>query len=429
MEENKEQPIWKWFIAVFSLALVSISSGTPNIYPSFQKDIESMLNISSGTALFMLTGGVLLLYITLPAGIVMDKFGVTITHFIAVGITVLSYSIMIFCKSIPGLFITLYLIGALGSASLFICCLQVALSRTPAKIKGISCSIVSASLSLSFGLWIQVFNSGGIIFNCTENCTLEQFKAVVIFMSIIIIVFSIIAWFFYRQFEPAGEGTSENKQNESKPTPWHILKSPKLYLLASLMLLTVFDGLTVISGGSKIWELYGHPSGRITYGTAFSVTNCIATLLLSMLIDFLIEKYKFTRVRCFSVTWISFIIIHILVACVFSLSSSKTALGIVISMMGIPFGFGLTHVPTLTSDIFGNDVYGFAFGIVQIGSIISAASTMPIISQLEKGGIVGVFVIQILLHIITGLLLFFTKHKREMYDISPAVLIDEKQLE
>jgi glycyl-tRNA synthetase len=39
------------------------------------------------------------------------------------------------------------------------------------------------------------------------------------------------------------------------------------------------------------------------------------------------------------------------------------------SAMGIPFGFGLTQVPALVSDVFGNDKYGFAFGIVQIGKV------------------------------------------------------------
>jgi MFS family permease len=375
--------------------------------------------------MFMVTGGVLLLYITLPAGLIMDKFGVTTTLFISVGVTAVSYIIMIFCKSQPWLFITLYLIGALGSASLFICCLQITLSRSPKDIKGVSCSIVSASLSLSFGLWMQIFNSGGKIFNCEENCTLEQFKTVAMFLSIIIIVCSFVAWFFYRKFPPRGENASHNE--ESKQIPWHIMKDPKLYLLASLMLLTVFDGLTIISGGSRIWTIYGFKDGQVTYSTAFSVTNCIATILISMLIDFLIAKYKFARVRVFSVCWSIFIIIHIIVAIVFGTAHNKVAFGIVSSMMGIPFGFGLTHVPTLTSDIFGDEVYGFAFGIVQFGSIISAAGTLPLISQLEKAGIIGVFVVQIILHIITSVLLFFTKREEEMYEISPSALLIENK--
>lgn len=426
LEQNK-QPLWKWLIAVFALAFVSISSGTPNLYPSFQADIEKMLNISSSTAVFMLTGGVMLLYITLPAGLIMDKFGVTVTFFGSVGLTIGSYIIMIFCKKVSWLFITLYFLGALGSASLFICCLQIALSRSPSTIKGISSSLVGASLSLSFGLWMRVFVAGGKVFKCKESCTLEKFKTVIMFLSIIIFVCSLIAWFFYRFFEPEQPKTEEiqTRDVQSKTIPWYILKDPKLYLLGSLMLLAVFDGLTIISGGTKVWTLYGIPDGQTTYATAFSITNCIATILISMLIDFIIDKFNVSRIRCFSVSWMIFMVIHVLVAIVFSKSKSKAAFGVLSSMMGIPFGFGVTHVPTLTSDIFGNDVYGFAFGIVQIGSIISAASTMPIITQINsKGGIIVIFVVQIILHAITGLLLFFTKKQHEIHNISPSVLLE-----
>jgi hypothetical protein len=88
------------------------------------------------------------------------------------------------------------------------------------------------------------------------------------------------------------------------------------------------------------------------------------------------------------------------------------------SSMGIPFGFGLTQIPALVSDAFGNDKYGFAFGIVQIRSIIAAASTMPIVQPLEQGGIMTCFIVAAASHVLVGiLLLLFMKPVLEQNEI------------
>ena len=78
------------------------------------------------------------------------------------------------------------------------------------------------------------------------------------------------------------------------------------------------------------------------------------------------------------------------------------------------FGLGLTQIPTLVSDTFGNDKYGFAFGIVQFGSIFSSASAMPILLRLEENGIIWTLFVFSGLHVILGLLIIFFK-KNDSY--------------
>lgn len=64
------------------MVFLSISSGTPNLYESFQADMENTHSISSSTSVTMLTVGVL--YFSLPPGLVIVYFGVTKTLFISV---------------------------------------------------------------------------------------------------------------------------------------------------------------------------------------------------------------------------------------------------------------------------------------------------------------------------------------------------------
>jgi Na+/melibiose symporter-like transporter len=86
--------------------------------------------------------------------------------------------------------------------------------------------------------------------------------------------------------------------------------------------------------------------------------------------------------------------------------------------MGIPFGFGIAQVPALTSDIFGNDQYGFGFGIVQFGSIFSSIIAMPLMKSLGKTGTTVVFVVCGLLHIVESILWFFSKNNQPEIDTS-----------
>ena len=81
------------------------------------------------------------------------------------------------------------------------------------------------------------------------------------------------------------------------------------------------------------------------------------------------------------------------------------------SLMGIPFGFGLTQIPALTSDIFGDNQYGFAFGIVQIGSIIAALTTMPVMQSLQKKGVTIFMLIITIAQLSMSIIWFFYKKK------------------
>ena len=89
--EERREPLWKWFVGIILLSFITLTTGSPNLYPSQIDHIQESLHISKGLATFMLTGGVMLMYITLPTGVFMDHFGTTITYFISIGITVVSY--------------------------------------------------------------------------------------------------------------------------------------------------------------------------------------------------------------------------------------------------------------------------------------------------------------------------------------------------
>lgn len=404
------QPLWKWIVAVIFLAMAGLTTGSVNLYPSQRDSIILALDISDSLGTFMLTGGVMIMYITLPAGLFMDHFGGNVTLLISAIITIISYFYLSFFSKPTWLFITFYLLMAFGSSSLFIVCLQIVFSRAPLKIKGASASIVGASLSLSFGLFLEIYKAGSDAFNCEtySSCVFASFRLVGIVVISMVTVSCPLAYFFYRGFPASG--------NQPSTRVWSLFCDFRLYSLLFLMLVTVFDGMIVLEGGDHIWKSYGkgYPFGASDWGIVFSVINCVSTILISFLIDFLIHKFEYTRMRIFGSIFIAFAVIPLILTFLFRFTDNEKLFGFFLSLLGMLFGLGLTQIPTLVSDVFGNDKYGFAFGIVQFGSIFSSASAMPIILRLEKSGIMITFLVFAGCHIALGLITIFLK-KNDSY--------------
>lgn len=391
------QPMWKWVAAVIFLAITGLTTGSVNLYPSQRDSIMHALNISDGVATFMLTGGVMIMYITLPAGLFMDHFGGNLTLLVSAVITIISYIFLSFFTKPTWLFITFYLLMAFGSSSLFIVCLQLVLSRAPAKIKGASASIIGASLSMSFGMFLEIYKTGKNIFKCTDDdCVFSSFRIVGLIVISMIIVGAPTSYFFYRKFPSSG--------NQPSTHYWSLFGDFHLYSFMLAMLITVFDGMLVLEGGDHIWKTYGdgYSNGASDWGIAFSVINCVMTILISILIDFLIHRLEQTRVKIYGVIFMLLGIIPFILGFIFKFTNNETLFGIIFSMLGISFGIGLTQIPTLVSDVFGNDKYGFAFGVVQVGSIISSASAMPILLKLKKSGITCTFFLFAFFHLVLG---------------------------
>lgn len=409
---GNQQPIWKWILAVVFLVLVSLTTGSINLYPSQRDSIIKALDISSSAATFMLTGGVVIMYLTLPTGIFKDKFGVNITFWISGIITVVSYLILIFLTKPSGLFIFVYLLMGFGSSSLFFACLGIALDYSPEKIRGVSVSFVSASLSLSFGLFLEIFKKGKKTFKCKgEDCLFSGFQLVGTVVSVTLFISIPIAYYFYRLFyveNKAGGEAGGSFASQAIST----FKKPALYIYFLAMFMTVFDGMLVVSAGDTVWKKYGqgYKDAAGNWGLKFSITNCIGTILLSAFLDLLMNRFKFKRNKCFAVTWGILGLFPLFIAIAFKSTNKEILFGILMSAMGVPFGLGLSQVPTLTFDSFPK-CYGFAFGIVQIGSIIASTICMPIMLSLSKNGIFATFIITSIIQIVTCVFIFL--HKQE----------------
>lgn len=403
---NEVQPIWKWVVAVIFLAMTSLTTGSVNLYPSQRDQIIEALHLSDSLATFMLTGGVMIMYITLPAGLFMDHFGGNLTLLFSSIITVISYVYLSFFTKPTWLFVTFYLLMAFGSSSLFIVCLQLVLSRAPLKIKGASASIVGASLSLSFGLFLEIYKAGKTAFKCNEydgSCVFSSFRLVGIVVISMVTVCAPIAYFFYRHFPSSG--------NQPSTRVWSLFCDFRLYIFLLLMLVTVFDGMIVLEGGDHIWKIYGkgYPSGASDWGIVFSVINCVMTIVLSALIDYLMHKFDVSRMKVFGSIFVCFAVVPFILGFLFKFTDNEKLFGCFFSTLGMLFGLGLTQIPTLVSDAFGNDKYGFAFGIVQFGSIFSSASAMPILLKFEENGILWTLFVFSGLHVILGSLIIFFK--------------------
>jgi MFS family permease len=403
-QEATPPPLWRWLVANVLLALIGITAGSPNVYPTPGEKLRAALGISGGVSTFMLTAGTLILYVTLPAGLFMDRFGSTITFFASGALVLATYVILPYCGTVSWLFILVFLLMAFGSSSLFVVCMQVALSRSPPSMKGFSLSIVSASMSLAFGVFLRIFDAGehGPISCFGEGCVFSGVQLISIVICPILAVVGPLAYLLFRVFPQEG--------NQPETRHWSVLLDVRLWVLLFAELVTVCDGMLIIQCGGHLWSLYAGGAwkdGATKWGIGFSVTNAVMTIILSAIFDVVLRLGNTTRARGFGVFWMVFVLIPVAVAIVFWKTKSYWGLGAVTSAMGIPFGFGLTHVPTLVSDAFGNDKYGFAFGIVQFGAVAAAGATMPVVGGFSENGIIGAFAFAAGAHVVIALLVWF----------------------
>ena len=407
-EIPEEHGLVRWFAAIVCLAFVSLSTGSVNLFPSLIDDFQNVLGFSYSLATVMLTGGTTIMYISLPAGLFMDKFGDALTFIISIAIIAVSYLVLFFIPSNNAVFMIFYWIMAFGCSSLFLACLQVALSRND-KVKGISTSIVSSSLSLAFGLLYKVYGLGPSIFK-NEEPLVSGIKVISLTVLIIVVVLGSIAFFLFRVYKAPPQ--PEIASTYSKKT---VLMDGKLYLLLLTMLLTVFDGMLVVAAGSYVWKIFDptYTEATSTWSFYFSLLNCIFTIVLSALLGYVMNRFDLKRPKAFSFFWIAFCIFPLAIGITLNTTHSRVFFGILMSCMGIPFGFGLTHVPAMTSDLFGNDQYGFAFGIVQFGSIISALTTMPLMQQMGRTGTTVIFILVAFAHIAISAIWFLLKQRRD----------------
>ncbi|KAH0792372.1 transporter, major facilitator subfamily protein [Histomonas meleagridis] len=394
------------------MVIASLTTGSVNVYPSQRESIINSLNISQGLSTFMLTGGVVLMYFTLPIGVYLDKFGALNTLILSSAVTFVSYIVLSFVTN-AGAFITFYLLMAFGSSSIFFVCLQISLSRSPESIHGISVSFVSASLSLSFGLFLEIYKAGKGSFKCKGyDCFFSGVQLVAIVVCSVVAVSLANIIFFYHKFpdtpqqRPSTELDSEASVRPPTVSRLKVLKNPQLYIYLFGMFMTVFDGMLVMSAGDVVWNFYGFKDAASKYGIAFSVTNCVSTVTLSFIIDFIINKYNNPRSKLFSLIWGILGLVPLVIGLLLQTTKNETLFAAFMSMMGIPFGLGLSQIPTLVFDVFGQYVYGFSFGIVQLGSIVASSICMPIMLELSKSGVVAIFIACAVLQITVCVLIY-----------------------
>jgi hypothetical protein len=252
-------------------------------------------------------------------------------------------------------------------------------------------SFTSLSFSLAFSL--EIFKVGSQNSNVLSGIQILGWV-----ISPIVLVFSVISWFLLRVYPQAGVQPIAGNCK--------MFSDLRIYVFVISMWLTVFDGMLVVSGGPFIWEKYGEgfENAAAKWGTWFSVTNSVSAFVFSGIMDFLLVKIEwFTRNFLFGLLSFGFAVILATIAIVFRVTDNEMIFGVFMSALGVPFGVGLAQVPTLVGEVFGTDNYGFAFGIAQVGSLVAAGSTMPIVKGLEKGGITGAFGVAAGFHVVIGM--------------------------
>jgi hypothetical protein len=235
----------------------------------------------------------------------------------------------------------------------------------------------------------------GVIGCRGPDCLFSGVQLLSFVVSPVFLAFSVTSWLLFRKFEQTG--------NRPTSRAWDIFADFRIYIFLVAMWLTVFDGMLVVQSGTFVWRKYGkgYPDAAATWGTFFSITNSVSTFVLSGLTDLALKKCEgLTRNRIFGCLSFVFGLVPASVAIAFRLTDNEMLFGVLMSGMGMLFGVGMAQLPALVSETFGNDKYGFAYGIAQIGSLVASGSTLAIVKTLEKGGITAVFAISAGMHLV-----------------------------
>ena len=407
-----------WGLSVLFLSMLSLMTGFVNIFPAIEDSFCQAFNFEDEKGKLLIRITITILFITLPTGIFMDKFGSDLTLVIAIIITILSITSCIFFYYNKVIFSISFVLISFGSCSIFISLLEITLSRSPKTIQGISTSFVCASLSLSYGVLLEIFKLGTKMFKFRDDIekTINGFKTVGTFDCIVLFVAGPLSYFLYHKF-PKREKEISLDEQESKSDLIKLIFNPRYFLILICMYNITTDGIIVLVSGHTIWKSYGkygYRESAAKWGLFFSIFNCVFTITLSFLTDIIIKKFKYKRELIFSYIWGFLGTIPIATSIIFKMTDNETLFGIFMSLLGIPFGFGLCQIPPILFSTFGSKYYGLLFGIIQISPIISTFTTGYIIGFLGNNG-KTIFILSFgFMHILFAFLFYFLFRERKL---------------
>lgn len=222
--------------------------------------MESSLKASANFGALLAGLGVSGLWFTLPAGIVADKFGPSVTAFVGGVLSAGGYLGFSFAPS-KGLLVLSYLIVGVGSGSTFLSSLRTAISLG----RTIGISLVSVSMSISITATVQLHTSLSAHV-CNDNRDPECWRTYTRWYSALVAgavaIGGACMWDAHKYVPPVPESrprASSLTEQLSLLESFRILKKPYFWCLFTANLVGLGSGVYVVNsifGNTGLWEDY-----------------------------------------------------------------------------------------------------------------------------------------------------------------------------
>eukprot|EP00033_Pygsuia_biforma_P002357 GCRY01002607.1.p1 GENE.GCRY01002607.1~~GCRY01002607.1.p1 ORF type:complete len:547 (-),score=109.54 GCRY01002607.1:591-2231(-) len=425
------------FILIFVCAVImSLFSGLPNLFNFISDDVQADTGYSDGQISLLQSLGQLGLYFTLPAGVILDRFGYWKTALGGSLLSIVSLFAVSLCNGDTfGWFAFFFCVSSFGFGAAFITALGVAIAMAP-KYGGAPVAFVSGGMSLSLAvlqLFMYLFRESS---GCTdESCWDDVFLMLSISMAVFLIPCSFVfALYRIRDFDPEfsyhseGEGLVDDDQDAfytygvvlkdlgeaetgsgsspaaPAPQPQNraadfaetdstgpslpFLEGHWLLIVKNLVFWVLFltyfggisSGLFAVTQMTNIWEdkAADSDSWANIQSIFFSGVTALSNVVAGLTSDSLDRSGRLSRplfmTGALAIGAAVYTLLSILLFAIPEAASTSQLvfLFIVIAIAGICFGVTVTVIPALVGQLYGPAIFGRAFSIFQFASTAAA---------------------------------------------------------
>lgn len=403
------QLLWRrQTITVVGCVVLSIMCGAPNAFFRVRERLQEDQGMPAWQLNLVASFGMLGLYFTIPAGLILDRFGAPITIAIGSVMSVVGYICMAFTGAKTWyLMWGCFTLAGFGQGAVFIAAMGASMKALPdAPGTGVAAAGSAMSLSIAWSVfWVDRYDEWA---DCdSPDCWRDALLVWAIgCMVLYFIGFNMV--FFGTPAQLTNEERVALDPHMNDMTDDSVIngdtweeapKSEGVTLVQSLNILTdmffwalflayfcgIGYGLLVINSLFPIWfGVSGNYDWVSTITFLFSIANGTAGLLSGTITDTLVSKRFASRATCIAAYLLVASVWCAIVGTALSLSAESTFRQVIVAfiliMVGFFWGCAFVLFPTIVGESWDPQNFGIYFGYLQFASA-GAALIIPWFSQ------------------------------------------------
>eukprot|EP01119_Soliformovum_irregulare_P021978 TRINITY_DN7416_c0_g1_i1.p1 TRINITY_DN7416_c0_g1~~TRINITY_DN7416_c0_g1_i1.p1 ORF type:complete len:460 (+),score=59.44 TRINITY_DN7416_c0_g1_i1:117-1382(+) len=356
-----------------------------NAFNIFSNQVASDMQLT-GPQLQLVAGmGLLGMYLTIPAGIALDKFGPAKTALVCSIMSILGFLTASFVPSGPYMWILLVIcimLISFGSGGVFLCTLgtTITMSATGGGL-GVAATSASMSLSLAFTVWIT--SRFEILSKCNgDQCWRDDFRFLAILQAVIQIPGVLLLFLLHRQKYRTLHFSTAITQMEPAKKSWTLIQSLQVFKEITFwcLMIAYFIGIgSAVVILTQLQDMWNHmdlnhamTSWPKNILIAFSFGNAVGNALCGVLSNHTHRKGIMSHTTLVAIVLFTSTLAFAAIFLLYHYAGSLIATGILLASVGLYFGCYLVLFPLIVGDRYGPENFGKVFAYVSLSS--SAAS-------------------------------------------------------